>query len=154
MADLDSSGYAGPLKERFNSYVDRVGDLSRALGSAQKATEVLPGFLGADGPRDYLLVFQNNAEIRTSGGLPGSWAEVHAEDGRLEITRQGTGNEFPRRDTPILPLSQGELQVYSDLLGVYFQDANFSTDFPRAAAAPHGAVGGKVRRPARRRDVG
>jgi hypothetical protein len=131
--DLDSSGYAGPLKERFNTYVDKVGELSHALGSAQKATEVLPGFLGEDGPRNYLLVFQNNAEIRTTGGLPGSWAEVHAEDGKLEIVRQGTGTEFSRRDTPVLPLTPGELEVYSDLLGVYFQDANFSTNFSRAA---------------------
>ncbi len=133
VADLDSSGYAGPLKERFETYVDRVGEISHALGSAQKATEVLPGFLGADGPRNYLLVFQNNAEIRTTGGLPGSWAEVHAEDGKATIVRQGSALDFPRRDTPILPLSDGELQVYSDLLGVYFQDANFTPDFPRAA---------------------
>ncbi len=133
VSDLDSSGYAGPFKERFNTYVDRVGELSSALGSAQKATEVLPGFLGGDGPRTYLLVFQNNSEIRTTGGLPGSWAEVRAEDGKAEIVRQGTAVEFPRRDTPVLPLSPGELQVYSDLLGVYFQDANFTPDFPRAA---------------------
>ena len=133
VADLDSSGYAGPLQGRFNTYVDQVGDLSRALGSAQKATEILPGFLGADGPRTYLLVFQNNAEIRPTGGLPGSWAEVRAKDGKAEIVRQGTATEFPRRDTPILPLSAGELEVYSDLLGVYFQDANFTPDFPRAA---------------------
>ena len=133
VADLDSSGYAGPLQGRFNTYVDQVGDLSRALGSAQKATEILPDFLGADGPRTYLLVFQNNAEIRATGGLPGSWAQVRAKDGKAEIVRQGTATEFPRRDTPILPLSAGELEVYSDLLGVYFQDANFTPDFPRAA---------------------
>ena len=133
VADLDSSGYAGPLQGRFNTYVDQVGDLSRALGSAQKATEILPGFLGADGPRTYLLVFQNNAEIRATGGLPGSWAEVSAKNGKAEIVRQGSAPAFPRRDTPILPLSAGELEVYSDLLGVYFQDANFTPDFPRAA---------------------
>ncbi len=133
VADLDSTGFASPLKGRFDTYVDRVGDLSRALASAQTASEALPGFLGDDGPRTYLLVFQNNAEIRTTGGLPGSWAEVRADNGRLEITRQGSANEFPRRDTPILPLSAGELAVYSDLLGVYFQDANFSAAFPRAA---------------------
>ena len=122
------------MKERFNSYVDRVGELSRALGSAQKATEVLPGFLGADGPRDYLLVFQNNAEIRTTGGLPGSWAEVHAEDGRLEIDPTGHRQRVPAAGHPDPAAERRESsQVYSDLLGVYFQDANFSTDFPRAA---------------------
>ena len=46
---------------------------------------------GADGPRDYLLVFQNNAEIRATGGLPGSWARLHAEDGKLEHRPAGHG---------------------------------------------------------------
>jgi hypothetical protein len=133
ISGLDSSGYAGPLKTRFDSYKSQLGDFSRALASADKATEVLPGFLGGDGPRNYLLVFQNNAEIRSTGGIPGSWAELHADDGKLTIVRQGTASEFPRRDTPVLPLSDGELAVYSDLLGVYFQDATFTPDFPRAA---------------------
>lgn len=133
VSGLDSSGYAGPLRSRFDEYVDRVGELSKALGSAQAVTRVLPGLLGADGPRQYLLVFQNNAEIRATGGLPGSWAQVRTEDGRAEIVRQGTAGEFPRRDTPVIPLSAGELEVYSDLLGVYFQDANFTPDYPRAA---------------------
>lgn len=133
VSGLDSSGYAGPLKARFDEYVDRIGEVSGVLGSAAKATRVLPGFLGSEGPRTYLLVFQNNAEIRSTGGLPGSWAEVRTTDGKAEIVRQGTAVEFGRRDTPVLPLSPGELGVYSDLLGVYFQDANFTPDFPRAA---------------------
>lgn len=133
IAGLDSSGYVGPLKTRFDHYEDRLGDLQRALASADTAVDVLPGFLGGDGPRNYLLVFQNNAEIRATGGIPGSWAELHAKNGKLEIVRQGTGAEFGRRDTPVLPLSDGELQVYSDLLGVYFQDSTFTPDFPRAA---------------------
>ncbi len=133
VADLDSSGYAGPLKARFDRYVDLVGDAASGLSAGDKAVSVLPTMVGADGPRNYLLVFQNNAEIRATGGMPGSWALVHAEDGKVEMVQQGTASAFGERHEPILPLSKGELAVYDRQLGTYFQDANFTPDFPRAA---------------------
>ncbi|MFC6286339.1 DUF4012 domain-containing protein [Nocardioides sp. GCM10027113] len=129
---LDTSGYAGPVKAQFDEYVDLVTRADRTLSSAATATDVLPGMLGADGPRDYLLVFQNNAEIRATGGLPGSWALLHAEDGRLELRQQGTGGQFGPRETP-LPMTKEELAVYDETPGVWFQTSNFIPDFPRAA---------------------
>ncbi|MFC4787279.1 DUF4012 domain-containing protein [Nocardioides sp. MAHUQ-72] len=133
VGDLDSSGYAGPLRSRFDKYVDLVHEVSQSLASARIAAEVVPTMVGADGPRDYLLVFQNNAEIRSTGGLPGAWAQVHAEDGKLNIASQGAGSDFGRRATPVLPLSAAEREVYGAELGTYFLDAGFTPDFPRAA---------------------
>ena len=71
--------------------------------------------VGADGPRDYLLVFQNNAEIRATGGLPGAWARVHAQDGKLTIVEQGAGGDFGERATPVLALSKPERAVYGQV---------------------------------------
>lgn len=39
--------------------------------------------LGADGPKNYLLLFQNNAEVRSLGGNPASLMLLRVEDGRL-----------------------------------------------------------------------
>jgi len=130
---LDSSGYAGSVKSRFDEYVDIVRAGRDSLESAATASKVLPGIVGADGPRDYLLVFQNNAEIRSTGGLPGSWSLVHADGGRLSIQGQGAGSGFPEQEEPVLPLSPAELEVYDEQLGTFFLDAGFTPDFPRAA---------------------
>lgn len=130
---LDSSGYIGVFGSRFDEYADRLESAASSLASADKAAEVMPSMLGADGPRDYLLIFQNNAEIRATGGLPGSYALVHAENGKLDITQQGGATDFPLKDNPVLPISSAEDEVYSELLGIYFQDAGFTPDFPRAA---------------------
>lgn len=135
--DVDSSGFAGSMRGRFEEYVDLVTDADRALVSAVTAARVLPGMVGGDGPRDYLMVFQNNAEIRATGGMPGSWALVHADDGKLNIEQQGTAGSFPMRATPVLPMSRAELAVYDTTMGVYFQSANFTPDFPRAAELWH-----------------
>ncbi|GAB3793802.1 DUF4012 domain-containing protein [Nocardioides ungokensis] len=133
VSGLDSSGYAGPLKSRFDRYTKLIGDTAQALSSAQRATQVLPTMVGGDGPRDYLLIFQNNAEIRATGGLPGSWARIHAEDGQLSLAQQGTGSQFGQRPKPVLPLTPAERVLQHEQLGLYFLDAGFTPDYPRAA---------------------
>lgn len=129
----DSSGYIGLLQDPFDDQVDRVGAAEHALTTATTATEVLPRMLGSEGPRDYLLVVQNNAEIRATGGLPGSWSRVHAEDGNLSIEEQGASDDFPLRDSGKPFLRADELALYGPVMGRFFQNAGFTPDFPRAA---------------------
>ncbi|GAB2779685.1 DUF4012 domain-containing protein [Nocardioides salsibiostraticola] len=130
---LDSAGYFGTFGSRFDEYAERLDSAASSIASADKAAEVLPSMLGGNGPRDYLLIFQNNAEIRATGGLPGSWALVHADNGKLDLTEQGSASDFGRKVRPVLPITAEEDDVYSDLLGVFFQDAGFTPDFPRAS---------------------
>ncbi|MGH3370707.1 MAG: DUF4012 domain-containing protein, partial [Nocardioidaceae bacterium] len=52
-------------------------NLARAATLSAKASyavRLLPPMLGADEPRSYLLLFQNNAEVRATGGIPGAFA--------------------------------------------------------------------------------
>lgn len=132
--EVDSEGFVGRLRTPYEDYVDLVEGLESGLGAARTAVEVLPTMAGGDGPREYLLVVQNNAEIRASGGLPGAFVLLGADEGRLDILRQGGPRDFASDlDEPILPLSEGEQLVYDDQLGTFFQDANFTPDFPRTA---------------------
>jgi hypothetical protein len=87
--------------------------------------------LGADVERRYVAIFQNNAELRTTGGLPGAAALVTASDGRIEMGRQT--ESLPRTERPILPESPAERELYDGQLGTYYQDANFIPHFPRTA---------------------
>ena len=43
--------------------------------------------LGSDGPRNYLVLFQNNAEWRSLGGNPGAMALMHTDDGAISLAR-------------------------------------------------------------------
>ena len=56
----------------------------------------MPSLLGADGARDHLLVFENNAELRSLGGLAGSISRIHAEDGEVRDRRTGGDVEVRR----------------------------------------------------------
>jgi hypothetical protein len=130
----DPSGYVDSLKVKYRDLHREIRGAARALGVADKAMRVLPSMLGTDGPRHYLLVMQNNAEIRATGGLPGAVSLVTADGGKLALTKQVAGNSFGESDTPALPLSKEEIALYGEQLGSYFVDANFTPDFPRTAA--------------------
>lgn len=131
---VDSDGFVGRIRAPYQEYVDLVEGLESGLGAARTAIEVLPTMAGGDGAREYLLVVQNNAEIRATGGLPGAFVLLGADGGRLDILRQGGPRDFASDlEEPILPLSEAEQIVYDDQLGTFFQDANFTPDFPRTA---------------------
>jgi hypothetical protein len=129
----DSSTYLSSIEERYDDYATATRQAADALASAETATLALPAMLGSEGPRNYLLLFQNNAEIRATGGLPGSWALAHADNGEVELVEQGTAADFPLTQQPVLPLTEEEISVYGDELGTAFQNPGLSPDFPRAA---------------------
>lgn len=135
VADVETDGLSGSLGTRFDRYRGIVNDLRVGLESASLAVKVLPKMVGGERPQNYLLLFQNNAEIRATGGIPGSWALVTADAGQLAITRQGAAADFPvyPQRAPLGDLSAEEIAVYGPELGRYFQDPGFTPDFPRAA---------------------
>ncbi|WP_084541397.1 DUF4012 domain-containing protein [Nocardioides alkalitolerans] len=133
LSEHDPAGFTGRLQGPYRDAVSQVDRASRALGTADTALEIMPTMLGAEGSRNYLLVFQNNAEIRAGGGLPGAVSLVEANAGRVSLTRQVAASSFGRTDEPVLPLTDAEDEIWNRQLGTFFLDANFTPDFPRTA---------------------
>jgi hypothetical protein len=111
----------------------KIAEAATLADRGSRAVRLLPDMLGDSGPRRYLFLFQNNAEIRSTGGIPGAFASLTARDGRLTLGRQddaGTLRSFRRSPTP---LTSEEKALFGTGLGTYFQDVNFTPDFPRTA---------------------
>jgi hypothetical protein len=128
----DSSGYVDQFRARYAELSRLVSDAADAMDAASVAVDLMPVALGSKEPVRYLLVFQNNAEIRATGGLPGALSLLNADDGRISLGRQVAANSFGERDTP-LPITKDEEEVFTDFLGRYMLDANFTPAFPRTA---------------------
>nr|BFE44741.1 hypothetical protein GCM10017547_26340 [Pseudarthrobacter oxydans] len=110
-------------------------ELERATGtlnSAADAANVAPAMLGADGPKSYLLMIQNNAEARASGGIPGALAILTLNQGKLSLDAQSSAGDLGIM-SPALPVDQEQQQIYTSRLGKYMQDVNLTPDFPTAA---------------------
>jgi hypothetical protein len=75
---------------------------------------------------------QNPAELRSTGGLPGSWAVLHARRGKLTMGEQGSASLFGVGRPP-LRLTSAERALYGSDLGADPRDLNTNPDFPRVA---------------------
>jgi hypothetical protein len=119
---------------------DLVGDLQTQVNRARSAAtaaatsfELLPDMLGEEQPRTYLLIIQNPAELRSTGGLPGSLAILNAVDGKVTMGWQGSAADLGGFPSPVVKLSGDTLRQYGPSLAVDPRDSNFTPDFPEAA---------------------
>lgn len=64
-----------------------VTDLDGTLKSADLAVRILPKMLGQNGSKRYFLAFQNESEARGTGGLPGAFAILEANRGKMRLVR-------------------------------------------------------------------
>lgn len=111
---------------------EQVAELRSVTAALEQAGALLPGLLGANGPRDYFLAVQAPNESRGTGGLVGTWAVVRADVGRVSVVRVGSNGDLP--DLPRMPrwVADDYLARYSDD-PTLFPNANVSPDFPVAA---------------------
>ena len=143
------------LLPQVTDAVDKVhGQLARAEAEASRVTaaaKLAPAIFGGDGPRKYLLVVQNNAESRATGGFIGDFAIMTAENGKITVGDQIRADEWNNvvRDDPGAKLSAPEdyLRRYSQFQPqTNIQNINMSPDFPSVAQAlmslaPNSGVG-------------
>ncbi len=122
------SGLVAPVDDAVVRMRELVESVAVPVSAAADAVVILPDILGADRPRDYLLIIQNNAELRASGGIPGAVAIVHVEDGRLSLGTQSTAFSFPR---PVAETTPEEQILYGENFTRYLQNVTMTPDFAR-----------------------
>ncbi|HEY5516286.1 MAG TPA: DUF4012 domain-containing protein [Pengzhenrongella sp.] len=129
---IDSSSLFRPVAAPLASLRSQIGRVAMTTATAARAVELLPPMLGAGGPREYLVLVQNNAELRATGGVP-TLIRLQADHGVVQVveTRSAGGNlgSLPK---PVLPLTAQERALFGDGLGEFMADVTFTPDFPRS----------------------
>lgn len=94
LGEADSVWLTAGLRARLHTVRHQLGEVRAGARTVAAVTQVLPSMLGGDGTRRYLLLVQNPAEARGSGGLPGNFGEIVARDGTVELVRTGRLREL------------------------------------------------------------
>ena len=110
--DLDTSATVAPIAAAHKQVEGMLAPLVPVMGQADDFVKLLPGLLGADGPRTYLLVFQNNSESRALGGHAGSWVEITVDNGKISLNRQSSVHELKTGGVPPIALPSEQLAVW------------------------------------------
>lgn len=131
---VDTATLIGPLADARDRLVGMLDDLAPTIGALDNASRLLPAMLGADGPREVLLLVQNNAELRSTGGIPGALALLRTDAGAFELVRQASTRDFPRFDPPVVDLPLETRALWGDNTARYIQDVTFSPQFALGAS--------------------
>jgi hypothetical protein len=130
---IDTTGAIGKVVNAVSTLRSAIGDAEAAISAVDKAVKVLPAMLGAEGPRDYAVLFQNPAELRSSGGIVGAVALVHTDGGVMQLVQQAPGASFPRHPEPVLELPPETRGLYGDITGQYMLNVGLTPKFPLTA---------------------
>lgn len=128
-ADATFSLLRGPVRKLQT----QLSDVAQLVSSANRAAQLLPGMMGQSGPKTYLLLFLNNAELRATGGIPGSVAHITVDNGKITLDSQVSGGSFGQLKEPALPLTTASQQLYTSRMGTFMQDINFTPQFDQTA---------------------
>lgn len=108
----------GPVKEA-QGLIDQV----------RPVLDVLPQMLGADGQtRTYLVLAQNNSEVRSTGGMPGSWGTVTITDGAISM---GEFTSVVNQEGFDVPVLEEELNHIGWTLGTNAAQVTYTPNFVR-----------------------
>lgn len=139
VAELPHGTWLAPVDRARARLAGEIGAMSGYLRTAQQAAQILPPMLGEHGRQRYFVALQNEAEARGTGGLPGTFAIMVADRGRLTFTHFGSDSELSMPGTP------GLVPTHLDLGTAYglsygfaaptssFVNSNVSPNFSDAA---------------------
>lgn len=133
LAAIDTAALMGPVAKGTEEMRNATGILAPAVAIAADVARTLPPMLGADGHRTILVMLQNNAELRTGGGITGTFVELRADGGELTLVQQADSSDFAERSAPIVPVPESTTELYSDVVGRFVQNASMPSDFDTTA---------------------
>lgn len=135
LAAIDRTKVVAPVNRAVLQLWSKLDGAASITATGARVARLLPPMLGADSPRTYLVVFQNLAEARATGGIFGSFAAVRVNNGHITVVDQGAASRtLGTFNPPISQLDPKQLKTYSNLMATFPQDVNVTPDFPTAAS--------------------
>lgn len=124
------------VRERLTKIKELTHDATLAVTDAKPVLEVLPSVLGEPETKRYLTLFQNDGELRATGGFMTAYGVLRVESGRVRAEKSddiySLDKKFNSRLKPPEPIAKYLLSA--DLkVGIvpyfYLRDMNFWPDF-------------------------
>jgi hypothetical protein len=133
------------VRSKVKSVVDLVAEASTFIVNGKPLLESAPYILGMDSPRTYLLLFQNDKELRPTGGFMTGYAIVKVDKAKFEPTSSDDIYNLDARYKPSIPAPK---PIVDYIKGPYIlsqnlrlRDMNWSPDFATSMETVTEAVG-------------
>ena len=117
-------------RDSFVQMKELLPEINNSLRIATESRATVESMLGAQGPRTYLFLFENNQEMRATGGFIGSYGIVKINNGRIEkmIVDDIYNPDGQLTDRVVPPLPIQKISANWSM-----HDSNWFADFPISA---------------------
>lgn len=135
LAQIDPNRYPETFKgmvirERLASVQKTSSESVIVLKEFKPVIEQLPNIAGGNKMRKkYLLLFQNNNELRPTGGFLTAYAVVYVEDGKVTLEKSGDIYELDQKFTKKIPIPATLGRYLTTEKNYHLRDMNTSPDF-------------------------
>ncbi len=132
MQEVDVKLIPEDQQTTFATIQTQLPIIVQTLTDFNELSDLAIHILGGTETKRYLLVFQNNTEIRPTGGFMGSFAELKVRDGVMERLNVPSGGTYDLQGLlQHSRIAPKPLQLINARWE--FQDANWFPDFPTSA---------------------
>ncbi len=131
-ASVKSDAIPEDKREEFSKLQDRLESSTQAVRDMAGLADLLSRLVGKNISQTYLFVFQNNTELRPTGGFMGSVAEVSFDRGSVKSVKVPPGGTYDIKGQLLAHvISPDPLHLINPHW--QFQDSNWFPDFPTSA---------------------
>ncbi|EKD76158.1 MAG: hypothetical protein ACD_43C00210G0001, partial [uncultured bacterium] len=130
--EIDLTTVPAEYRDEIAAAQEAVPLIAQSLDEVLSLSETLLVILGHDEAKRYLVVFQNNRELRATGGFIGSFAVVDIYQGKVSAIEIPGGGPYDLAGSlKAKVISPQPLHLVN--AGWQMQDANWWPDFPTSA---------------------
>ncbi len=135
LENIGQNGILWPIKDQLTTVKEKVAEAHLIADRALPILRLLPVLGGWPEESRFLVLFQNNDELRPTGGFLGSYATIRIANlgNQLEMKTDDTYH----LDMPSIPYLEtvppDPISKYMSVKKWYLRDANWSPDWPQSA---------------------
>lgn len=127
------------LTDALSSAREKVTTLSDVVDMAQRIANAAPSMLGLGstdgsdeaGVRTYIVLAQNNAELRATGGIAASWGVLTVDHGRIALQSFEPYGGLSKSTPDSVQMTDSEKSFFGGDYLTYTQNVSADPDFPR-----------------------
>ena len=133
--NVEADGFLSPLKGKIDEAKNKLIQASNLLSEASVVSQLAPEFFGYPTTSTFLVLFENNAELRPTGGFLGTYGILQTQNG--DVLRFDS-HDIYHMDQPMEALHLLRIVPPAPLAEYlnknwYMRDANWSPDWPTSA---------------------
>lgn len=131
---LLSSPFAKYINKETISKIEKLVQTKKIFDFAALASDYIPQLIGYPNQANYLILLQNNTEMRPTGGFIGTYALVQLKDSKVEnLFIDDVYNLDKTAKETLFITPPWQLTKWNDTSQWFLRDANWSPDFPTSA---------------------